>query len=100
MAVKHPGRRKLLVATVGVAAVSYVALTEACGGKTDGSDGTSTSSSSSGSSSSTSGVVGGNLVAPTATPPISGNLPAPPPPVDASADAPTDGAVIRDASND
>lgn len=61
--------RKLLVAAVGVATISYVAA--ACG-ELDGGPPTS-----------------GNLMAPTEdryVPPTSGNLPAPPP-VDASADA-------------
>ncbi len=66
---QRPRRRKLLVASVGVAAVSYVVGT-ACnvGGE----------------------MTSGNLVSPPPTPteqpPIGGNLPAPPPP-DASADA-------------
>lgn len=93
-----PQRRKLLVATVGLAAVSYIAIGEACGGKTDGdlSSGGTTSTGSSGKS-----PVSGNLVAPTNTPtnpPTSGNLPAPPP-IEAGADAARDGAP-RDASND
>ena len=54
-------RRKLLVASIGVATVSYVAI--ACRET----------------------PVSGNLPAPppTETPPVTGNLPAPPPPTDA-----------------
>lgn len=67
------GRRKLLVASVGVAAVTYVVI--ACGGATEGTE----------------NPVSGNLPAPPAEdasqrPPTSGNLPAPPP-VEAGSDA-------------
>lgn len=64
----RPRRRKLLVASLGLASVSYVL---ACGKKDI--------------------PVSGNLPAPppTETTPISGNLPAPPPP-EADAEADTD----------
>jgi hypothetical protein len=97
---QRPQRRKLLVATVGLAAVSYIAVAEACGGKTDG-DPSSSGGNSSSSGSTGKNPVSGNLVAPTNTPtnpPISGNLPSPPP-IEAGTDASRDGAV-KDASND
>ena len=89
-------RRKLLSASVGVAAVSYV-LGAACGGETTGS--------SSGNPTS------GNLPAPPPTvirdaadeqlPPVSGNLPAPPP-MDAGDGGDADAATsdAGDASSD
>lgn len=73
-------RRKLLVATVGVAAVSYVVGT-ACNNS----------------------ATSGNLMAPpdedAQVPPTSGNLPAPPPPTDAGDSGEDAGDSGEDASD-
>lgn len=65
-------RRKILVASIGVATVSYVALA-GCNKETP---------------------ISGNLPSPPPTqePPVVGNLPAPPPPEDA---APADAAIAE-----
>jgi hypothetical protein len=55
--VERPGRRKLLVASIGVATVSYALLTS-CDRP----------------------PISGNLPSPPPQPPVVGNLPAPPPP--------------------
>lgn len=77
--------RKLLIASIGVATINYVAT--ACGGST-----TTDSSFKDGGSDRVEPPTSGNLPSP---PPTSANLPAPPPPIDAG-----DAGDAGDASDD
>lgn len=88
-----PRRRKLLVATVGVATVSYAMALAACGKENTPVSGNLPAPPPPDTATS---PVSGNLVAPTppdaaAPSPVTGNLPAPPPPVSPIATSPDAG---------
>ena len=78
--------RKLLVASIGVATINYVAPL-ACGGEKSTSSTFSDAGKDGEQTPPTSGNLAANPPPPPVSPPTSANLPAPPPPLDSGLDA-------------